>query len=304
MKAERRHELQTNELADMVGRWALKYRDYLPGAVMAALAVVAVIVAVSLWGARRSGAVASAWQEYDRAATGNSPSDIASRLRQVASLYPDTEVALWARLDLADVFTTEGRQKLDTDRENAVARLREARQIYAEVLAAPKVRPEMIQRAALAEAKCHELMGDRAPAIESYRAAAQKYEKEFPQLAKEATNHAAELEQPEAADFYAWLAQYKPPASRSLTPPSLDSVLPPPGDDKPETTAEQPTEKTKTESEGASSDTEPAGESGKSPEPSSEKTDDKSKPADDAAPKPEQSSNKPTAEQPKSAEQP
>ena len=53
MKSERRHELQRNALADIMGRWISESRRYAP-AVMATIAAVVVLLAVYLIVSSRS----------------------------------------------------------------------------------------------------------------------------------------------------------------------------------------------------------------------------------------------------------
>jgi hypothetical protein len=229
MKSDRRHELQTNELANWIGRQYERHQGQLPTILWGALAVVAVIVVIGVWGSRSSTSVASAWEEFYQ--IGNLDQKVRpKRLKELAEKFPNTEIALWARLDLADQLCYDGHAKLDIDRAIAATQLNEAQQLYALILKSPKAIPEMKRRAALAEAKCWELLGDREQAIESYRAVAKQFATSYPELSQDAASRASELEQPEAADFYKWLAEYEPPASRPLNLPGLGSLFPPAGD--------------------------------------------------------------------------
>ena len=215
MKSDRRHELQTNELASLLTQGLERYRSQLPTIGLVAVVVLLAVVAIGFWTSTRGNSTANAWQEYYQAAN-------ASDLKALAEKYPDTEVYLWARLDLADAYCFEGKHKLDTDRENGVARLREAVQIYAGVTNSPRARPEMVRRSALAEAKCLELLGERDKAIETYKKVADKYAVTHPAMAKEAASRASDLEQPDAADFYKWLSEYKPPTIKAVLPPDIE----------------------------------------------------------------------------------
>ena len=226
MKADRRHELQTNELASLLTQGLERYRSYLPTAGAAAIAVLIAVVAVGFWRSSRSSSVANAWQEYYMAANAADMNQVTDRLRELTAKYPDTEVYLWARLDLADAYCFEGKRKLDIDRENGAARLREAAAIYGEVAHSPRARPEMIRRSALAEAKCLELIGEREKAIETYKKVARDHAAAHPEMANEAASRASDLEQSEAADFYKWLSEYKP-ASKAADASTGESLLPP-----------------------------------------------------------------------------
>jgi len=227
MKSDRRHELQTNELASLLTQGLERYRSHLPTVVAAAIAVLIAVVAVGFWRSSRSSSVANAWQEYYLAANAADMNQVIDRLKEITLKYPETEVYLWARLDLADAYCFEGKRKLDIDRENGTARLREAAAIYGEVARSTKARPEMIRRSALAEAKCLELMGEREKAIETYKKVARDFKDAHPEMAKEAADLASGLEQSEAADFYKWLSEYKAPASKASIPSPGESMFPP-----------------------------------------------------------------------------
>jgi hypothetical protein len=227
MKAERRHELESNTLAALLAQGIQRYRDYLPAITFVLVGMVAIVVTYNLWASRGRGSHPDAWHEYYSAVIASDQEQVIDRLKQVASRYPETPVALWIRLDLADLYADQGRRRMESDRDTALARLREAEQIYAEVLESPQAVPEMIRRAALPRVACLELMGERLQAIESYQAIAATYAAQFPEMAKEAASRASGLERPEAADFYKWLAERKPTPSKTLTPPSLDPLFPP-----------------------------------------------------------------------------
>ena len=177
--------------------------------------------------------MANAWEEYySLPNTAADPNQLANKLKQLAEKYPNTDIALWTRLDLADHLCAEGKTKLETDREIGMTRLLEAEKTYVLVLENPRVLPEMIRRGAVAHAKCWELMGDRVKAIEAYQLVSKKYAKSHPETAKEAASLASELEQPAAADFYRWLAEYKPTSSTPLSPFMPDLSFPPLRTDK------------------------------------------------------------------------
>jgi len=231
MKSDRRHELQTNELANWIGRQYERHQGHLPTVLWGALAIVAVIVLIGVWGSRSSNSVAGAWEEFYQ--VGNADPKVRSkRLEALVEKYHDTEIALWARLDLADQLCYDGHAKLDFEREAAKTYLSKAQKNYALVLQDPKALPEMIRRAALAEARCWELMGDRENAIETYKAVAKRFANIQPELSADAASRASELEQPEAADFYKWLADYTPPVSRLPNLPGMGSLFPPIDDAK------------------------------------------------------------------------
>jgi hypothetical protein len=233
MKSNRRHELQTNELANWIGRQYARHQGNLPTILWGVLAVVALIVLLGVWTSRNSRSVAGAWEDYYEIGTAD-PKVRQKRLRELAEKYEGNEIALWARLDLADQLCYDGRAKMDFERDIGKANLREAQQNYALVLKNPKALSEMKRRAAIAEGKCWEILGEREKAIETYRSVAKQFATTYADVAAEAASRASELEQPEAADFYKWLADYTPPTGRLPELPGMNSLFPPGFDMKPE----------------------------------------------------------------------
>jgi tetratricopeptide (TPR) repeat protein len=232
MKAERRHELQTNELADFLVHGYEKHRQQLPTILWGVVAIVAVVMALTMWSSSRGNSQAQAWLEFDQVRYAEAKGR-PKRLKELIERYPSSEVALWARLDLADQLCFDGREKMPLDRDIAQTYLKEAQQNYAGVMDNASARPEMIRRAVLAEAKCWELLGDRDKAITRYKAAAEKYKNIIPEVAATAAKSATELDQPAAADFYKWLADYKVPTAPTLNIPGLGPSFPPLGGDLP-----------------------------------------------------------------------
>ena len=233
MKSKRRHDLQTNALAALLGRWIQRYQSYLPVVGIGGAVVVVLVIAMSVRSglARRSGG--RAWRDFYLAASAAGAFDmeaVKDRLNAVVDDNPGTDVALWAKLDLADTYCFDGRLKLSGDRGEAMRQLGYAQDLYNKVLASPQATDLMFRRAALAEAKCWEFRGDPKTAIEHYNQIAQTAREKYDDtdLAKEADQRAEQLQRPGAAEFYLWLAQYKPPADSSTDLP--DSSLTPPAD--------------------------------------------------------------------------
>ncbi len=99
MKTTRRHELQTNELADSLARWIEAVKPY-SRAILAL--VVAAVVAIFAWGylsAQNSRQEAEGWNAYFTAITDRDPREA---LGDIITRYAGTEVSDWARVTLAD----------------------------------------------------------------------------------------------------------------------------------------------------------------------------------------------------------
>ena len=123
MKSQRRHDLQTNELADAIGRVIARIRPHAQTvAVIAAAAVVAiaVLVALPVMRGRAAADAAQAFNQTVRAGTAES-------LRMFLDAYPDADQADAARVLLADRLV----QNVAVGKvEDATATLEEAEAFY------------------------------------------------------------------------------------------------------------------------------------------------------------------------------
>jgi len=98
MKSQRRHDLQTNELADAIGRLVERIRPHAQTvAIIVAAVVILMVVLVSL-PIMRSRAAAGAAYAFDAAVRAGEP----EALRTFLEGYPDADQASTARLLLAD----------------------------------------------------------------------------------------------------------------------------------------------------------------------------------------------------------
>lgn len=166
--------------------------------------------------------------------------DADERLK-VAEEFPTSPAASWARLQVAGLRFNEATQKLTTDREEAVALLGRALELYREVEKSTSNRDPQARLAALGAARTLEARNELKDAIEQY----QKVASTWPDTdeAKQATRLAEALKRPENVKFYEQLYSYKAPVAKmpaggpglfdSLLPkghPPLDGPLPSPPD--------------------------------------------------------------------------
>jgi predicted negative regulator of RcsB-dependent stress response len=214
MKTERRHELQTNVLANSLARWIEAAKPYS----RAALAVV-IVVAAALFGwaylsSQNTRHVADGWTEFFDAVGGRNP-DPRELLRDISTRYSGTMVAQWARLTLADIELDEGTNRLLQDRKPARDELREASQSFQSLLREAS-HPTILQRATFGLARAHEALGELEKARNEYRSLATQWpEGPYAAAAKARAN---DLEQAGTKGFYDWLAKYEPPAPLSKAP--------------------------------------------------------------------------------------
>lgn len=213
MKTERRHELQTNVLADSLARWIDKAKPYS----RAALAIViALVAAVFVWGYQSAQGVrrqSEGWSEYYDAMMTRDPRE---RLSDIAERYAGTSVAHWSRVVLADIQLDDGTNRLFTDRVGAREELQSAVEDY-QALLRESDDPMLTQRATFGLARAREgLAKDLVKAREEYRSIATKWP-DSPYAAP-AEARAKDLDRMATKSFYDWFAKYEPPRPMSKEP--------------------------------------------------------------------------------------
>ncbi len=222
MRAERRHELETNELADYLGRLLRDYNVHLKlgGIILAAVLIGGLVYRVLATSeARRA---ARAWEAFMVA---REPEDYERIIRDFEGL----PAAHWAMLELADLEYSRGLDRLTQNREEAETYLKKALERYRRALQVASevdsIDPAFGARALLGQAHCYEALGDRSKAIEAY----ERLLKEYPDtwMARRAEERLEELKKPAAAEFYAALQRAAATAPRTQLPPGAESLLPP-----------------------------------------------------------------------------
>jgi predicted negative regulator of RcsB-dependent stress response len=128
MKSQRRHELQTNELADAIGRAVTRLRPHAQtAAIVAGAVVIAVVVLVSL-PLMQSRAAVEAAAAFNAAVRSGG----AEPVRTFLDAHPEAEQAVPARLLLADrLLQNVATGRVEDDEASAV--LEEAEALYAQV---------------------------------------------------------------------------------------------------------------------------------------------------------------------------
>src|SRR5262245_34730435 len=103
MKTQRRHELQTNVLADSLASWMEAAKPYSRAALAAMIALVVGLGAWAYLSAQNDRQLADGWNEYFDALSPMNSRGAHELLTDVADRYSGTIVAQWARLTLADI---------------------------------------------------------------------------------------------------------------------------------------------------------------------------------------------------------
>lgn len=205
MKTERRHELQTNQLADLIGSTVETAKPFTK-IVAGALVAIAVIVGAT-WYLNRQSAAAQA-EGWDLLNQASSPEE----LQNVATQYAGTPAGTWARMRLADVQLGGGVEALFNDRAEANSELRRAKDNYNQVLNERGASELAQQRAAQGVARAAEALNELPAASEMYQTIIERWpDSAFADMAR---RRVADLDRRSTQEFYDWFALQdpKPPA--------------------------------------------------------------------------------------------
>ncbi len=209
MKSKRRHELQTNELADTLGQWIERVRPHMT---MIGLLVVGVVAILAAWyyvAYSRESERAQAWRSYMDA--GSDPqSDPVSELSAVADRYADTVAGLWAAQTAADLESAQGVRLLFQDRAKAETSLNAAESTYRDILDHKQIAdsPMLQRRANLGLAETLEALGQLEEAGTYYQAVIDAENDSA--VGKAAQQRLARLEMASTRSWYNWFSRQKP----------------------------------------------------------------------------------------------
>ena len=211
---DRRHELETNELAIRLERVNKTVEPY-----SRLIAVVVGILIVSAIGwlfystqqaEQRSDATLGLLQA--------SASGDPEALGQVSESYPGTLPASWARVYQGNEFLGQGIQALYNDRENAAQLLGDAKNSFANALTGESD-PLLQSRAHFGLARVAESMGELDEAIKHYEETIAVGESEA--MTKKAQGRIDSLSSPSTKKFLTWFADQDFSPSDPSLPPSL-----------------------------------------------------------------------------------
>ena len=295
MKTERRHELQSNQLADFltdVGEKTKPYATMVLGLVLAALVIVCVYIYLSRSAAAEEGA---SWEQAMQAAS----SGDTEALRGVITNYPNKPAAMWSQLILADRELNDGVNRLFTQKSAGRDLIRTAADDYQNV-AERAVQPMLIEHALYGLGRSQESLDQLPKAREAY----DRLLKDYPSgaYAERARRRIEELDRDSTKEWYDWFAKTEPtPANLSkggfTNPfdekgPSLGPL--PPGFDVPDMPkSTTPPPEPKPDDSKAKSDSSKA-----APADSKAKSDDSKSKSDDAKSKEDQSKANPSDSKP------
>lgn len=166
MKAERKHELQHNELDDLLQKVAAFLRDH--GAILGILVAVVLLAVLTynlLLAERPMNASAGKWNDFFYALSDKDSTDELTKFIDDEKKATDPPV-LWARLALADKQLAQASQQVFEDRKAAKENLEKAEKNYREV---ENTRvPELRDRARIGLAQVYESQNKPDEALKYY----------------------------------------------------------------------------------------------------------------------------------------
>ena len=206
MKAERRHELQHNELADILVDFGEKVKPYAKLMLGLALAVVVIVCAYLYLAHRAKAEESAAWNQAWKAIEIQD----SDGLRKIVKDYPNKPPALWSQLVLADLELSRGVGNLFTQKSAGTDQIRTALEDYQNV-SEHAAEPLLREHALFGIGRAQESLGKLTDA----RAAYEQVIKEFPggPYKFRAQQRLEQLASDSAKNWYDWFAKQSPAAS-------------------------------------------------------------------------------------------
>lgn len=220
MKAQHRHELETNTLAKGLNSWGEKLRPYSSLMLMGIAAVVGLYAVLSMWNDHTASREDQAWFEYEKALLAGDPDYQGVRRAAASDDLAGSRMQEWAYVAWADRQLRRASEEYLVNRESSKGRLTEAARAY-ETYANDALDSEVRNRARLGLARVRELQNR----LKDARAEYARVEGALQQVAEARLK---ELEDKgEDADATAeWLATAELPTPAAPTGPGSPGVRP------------------------------------------------------------------------------
>lgn len=228
MKSKRRHELQTNELADQLGQWIEAVRPYTTLTIAIVAGVVLIIAGWYYLTSSREKKKAESWRSYMLAGTNTASGDAAEDLSLVADQFSDTQAGQWAALTAADLKAEQGVRLMFTDRAAAETALNEAKSHYRQVLDSKYASQDdmLSNRAHYGLAQVCEAQSELDEAKNQYTQVVERSPGSA--LATSAQKRIDMLQQASTKKWYNWFANQKPEPRKLGTGAGLPGLGGPP----------------------------------------------------------------------------
>ncbi len=238
MKSERRHELETNKLADWIGTKFELIVPYTRVIVGGLAGLFVLLIGYQIYSSQQQTAAGLAWRSYLEAITARTQASSAGGrdsiineqiddLERVAEQEAGTPAGQWALITQADLQLMRGSQALFTDRNEAKGLLEKAAANFAKVEELASRNAELLERARLGLAQVLECQGKIDEAKAKYELVAKA--KTTSAYANLATDRLELLKDAKLVDFYAWFDKQSPAPPIQRRPPGqapnpLDSL--------------------------------------------------------------------------------
>jgi len=213
MKTQRRHELQTNQLADTIGMYLQKIRPYQKQMLYGLVAIAVLAGAVLYLSTQQQARAGASWEDYFSAMVEQRP----EALEEVARMHEGSTAALWAQQSAGDIKLAMGTSLLYRDRKEAVKNLKDAEKEFLAVEQRGAGYPLLLQRARYGLAQVYESLSEIEKARDYYgKVTAAEPDSALGQLAQ---RRREQISGPAAERWFAWFERQepKPPAGMQAT---------------------------------------------------------------------------------------
>jgi len=219
MKTERRHQLETNALADRLGHLIERLEPYSTPIVGVVVAIVLIVVTYLYLSSQTKTKAAEGWNRYLAATLSLSGTDPLGQLEEVAAQYDGTPAGDWARLRMADIQLSNAIDELFRDRASANEQLRQAADNYRQV-SEQADDDLLIKRALLGLGQTHESLDELDDARHSYQELVDRFADST--LANLAQQRLGMLDRRSTKEFYDWFVQQTPAPAPDNSPAGLN----------------------------------------------------------------------------------
>jgi len=235
MKAQRRHELQTNALADWLSKTIEQIKPHVNTILIGAVLVVGAAAAVMYLAGRSDQRAAQAWNAFYQARAVEDVEQRISELVGVAEQHADTAPGLWARLMAGEARLQRGASKYIVDHSEGEEDLDKAQLDFQTVIKeaeslSQSQRELLLQRAHWGLAQTFDTLAKGEQALDQYQKLAQSWPDSA--LGKAAADKVENLK--DMQDWYQWYAkaipsEIEPTATEDRLPPGMGHGGTPPG---------------------------------------------------------------------------
>jgi hypothetical protein len=211
MKTERRHELQTNTLSEVLGHQIEGIRPHATKLLAAGVLGAVVVITIAMITKDRAVAQEQARNDLYMALAAQDR----EALKDVAKTHTGSPISWWAKKAQADIDLSNGLAALYINRDEAFQSLDDAKKAYTEVMNGASNIPELVRYALFGLASANEASSNLDKAKEFYERVIQQYP-DTP-MAAESKARLEALKDPQTEKWYTWFARQKPKPRPSMS---------------------------------------------------------------------------------------